>query len=171
MNAIRNSAVTTIIEYATLAGWLLLVLAGQPVLAIAILAGGLLLEHIAALVLKGISPVLVRAAMLGLLETVVWAVWLVLTESQPVAAVIVLFTGLLAGHILERNILNGLPLHSLANVSRLLDFTALETIAGVVWLSVGGIVGNVVLLAGLFVEHLVSLLRLRAAREARRAEL
>jgi hypothetical protein len=168
MNATSISLVTTIIEYATLSGWVMV--AGPPILALLILAGGLIVEHLATLILqapyraylRGISPVLARATLLGLIEAGVWALWLVLTDTQPVLAPVVLFAGLLVGHIVEFNLVRGLPVLSLANVSRLLDFTVLETVAGVVWLAASVLVGDVVLFVGLFLEHFIALRR-RAA--------
>lgn len=103
-----------------------------------------------------------RLAVVAAVETVVWEVWWTLAQrGDGVAAVAVLAVGLLAGHVLERNAVAGLPL--LRDVGRRaresLDFTGVETVSGVLWrllLPVNNLLAAGVLAFGLFVEHRTS---------------
>jgi len=163
-----GTGVFTVIETVTLAGWLALVLAGQPILAIVVLLVGLTVEHVISYNVRNgrgllrfgglpILPILLIAA----IETGTWAGWEAL-GSTSVLAIAVLIVGLILGHGLELNVVrqrDAFERYGLRLVQSI-DITAIETVIGLLWrilVRMGQpIIGAGVLAVGLFVEHTVS---------------
>jgi hypothetical protein len=158
----------TIIEAATLAGWLALTGRNQ-ILALGVLLVGLILEHVISYNYRNgfplfdfQSPPFGKLIGLAAVETVAWAGWLALVAVNGVLAAVVLFVALILGHGAELNIVRQLPAFA-SYRSRLkssLDITAIETIAGVAWLAfVQGkqaYVGLGLLFILLLLEHFIS---------------
>jgi hypothetical protein len=101
-----------------------------------------------------------RILIVAAVETVSWAVWLLLTGINPVAAAAFLFVTLFVGHALEQNTTRNCPslFASLIRVETL-DITAIETVIGIVWLALTGVNGILaigVLFVGLHLEHVIA---------------
>lgn len=95
------------------------------------------------------------------IETATWIAWLALTADQPIVGGAVLFVGLLAGHIAERNTLADMSLfeHFGIRVRESIDFTVLETVVGIGWLLLlymNGLLAAAALAIGLYIEHRIS---------------
>lgn len=145
----------------------------RTVLMIAVVLIAFLAEHIVSYNVKRIGRSLfdldglplVELAVVAVLETMTWVVWLRLaTDGRVVESIAVLVIGLLLGHVAERNVGAGLGL--LDDIGRRvresLDFTGIETATGILWLlliGVNGLIAAAVLSVGLYAEHRISLRR------------
>jgi len=159
----RGIIIFTIVEALTLIGWLSINVA---VLAAVVLFGGLLIEHIVSWNCKNnvrltnlnvpFGPIIVVAAV----ETVAWSLWI--SAADPWVGAATLAVLLLIGHALELNVVNSLPLFKDygGRLVKSLDITAIETIAGVLWLALvmegQEALGAGILAVLLFVEHNLS---------------
>ena len=163
-----GTVIFTVIETVTLAVWLALVLAGQPILAIVVLLVGLTAEHIVSynsrngrslVAFRGL-PIL-AILLIAAIETGTWAGWEALGATS-LLAIAVLIVGLILGHGIELNVVrqrNAFERYGLRLVQSI-DITAIETVIGLLWrilVRMGQpIMGAGVLAVGLFVEHTVS---------------
>lgn len=161
----------TALETAALAVWLALT-PTHPVLAIAVLALGLFLEHTVSLnnfMLMGTKAGLgklfklhgqesLEVAGFSITESLIWALWLALTVVNPVLAGAALLLLMWAQHNLELNTFLDLPILGKLFRGAAFGFTALETAAGIGWLALTQnglpIPAVAVLFGGLLLEHM-----------------
>ncbi len=166
---LKGILVFTVIETVGVAVWLALIGAGHPIIALGVLLAGFVLEHIASSNVKRGRALLrlpsfalyLRLLLIAAVETATWAGWLALTDVVQVLAVIVLFAGLLVGHVFELNTLNEQPLRSqfLFRARQALVITGVETLTAIAWLALtvtAPVLAPVVLFGGLFGEHVLS---------------
>src|SRR3990172_1656008 len=164
--------VITAVEVASLAIWLTFVQRGLPIVGIVVLAVGLIVEHLLSynvinrrglLQLAGL-PV-AKKALVSLIETGIWALWLTLARSSlfPQASVniilaaIVLAVLLVVEHTLSDNVFKDRALFSRLADGRTIGFSIIEAVGATIWLVLVqenlAIVGIVVLAVGAFIEH------------------
>ena len=164
--------VITGVEVASLGIWLILVRSGQPVAGIVVLAVGLVVEHLLAynvinrralLRLSGL-PVL-KKALVSLIETGIWALWLTLAGSQlvpqasltAILAAVVLAILLIVEHTLSDNVFKDRGLFSRLADGRTIGFSIIEAAGATIWLALVqnnlAAVGIAVLAVGAFIEH------------------
>ena len=166
-------AVFTIVESATLVLWLSLVRSdagiyqvsvGSLAAGIAVLVVGFTIEHIIAynvihnrglLDLQGVP--IAQKAIVSLIETVIWAVWLVLADLNGILAAIVLLILLIIEHTLSDNVFKGRDIFSKLLDARTIGFSLVEAVGAAVWLVLVqanmSVVGIVILLVASFIEH------------------
>jgi hypothetical protein len=169
-------AVFTIVEGATLVIWLALVRSaagiyqvttGSLVAGIAVLIVGFTIEHIIAynvihnrglLDLQGV-PV-GQKFIVSLIETVVWAVWLVLADLNMILAAVFLTISLIIEHTLSDNVFKGRDIFSKLLDARTIGFSLVEVIGAAIWLALVqadmSVVGIAILLIASFIEHLLA---------------
>jgi len=154
----------TVIETLALVGWLGLT-PMSAALAIGVLLVGLFLEHVVALnnfkarsLFNFCSHPLGKLVVVTVTEVVAWVLWLMLLGTQPVVAAVVLFVLLAAHHVTEINTFlgDGFFVEFPRTLRKVLTFTAVEVVAGVLWITIGGLQGTVVLLLLLAVEHIMA---------------
>lgn len=166
---LKGILVFTAIETVGVAAWFALIGAGHPWIAVAVLLAGLVLEHVfSSNVKRGRSlfnlpsfGLYLRLLLIAGVETATWAGWLALTDVVKLLAVIVLFGGLLVGHVFELNTLNAQPLRSqfLFRARQALVITGIETGVAIGWVALAALsqwLAAIALFAGLFVEHILS---------------
>ena len=163
----------TIVEVASLAGWLVLVDRGLAGVGIGVLFVGLVVEHVItdnvlhsrSLLSLASVPILEVVAFSGL-ETAIWAGWLVLwTLISPIAATIFLILALLIEHTISRNVHLRLGLFKRLIELETLPHTVVEVIACTAWLLLvrtgQPLIAIAVLLVGSLVEHTIAVSRTR----------
>ena len=166
-------AVFTIVEGATLAIWLALVRseagiyqvgAGSLVAGVAVLAVGFTIEHIIAynvihnrglLDLQGVP--IAQKAIVSLIETVIWAVWLLLANLNMILAAVVLTGLLIVEHTLSDNVFKGRDIFSKLLDARTIGFSLVEAVGAAIWLALVEanlmVLGIVILVFASFIEH------------------
>jgi hypothetical protein len=161
-------SVFTIVEGATLVAWLALVRGqaniGLIIAGLAVLAVGFTIEHLLAynviherglLDLRG-AP-LGRKAVVSVIETAIWAVWLILAELNAIVAAVVLAGLLIVEHTLSDNVFKSRGLFSRLIDTRTIGFSVIEAAGAAIWLALVqanlAIVGIVILLVASFIEH------------------
>jgi hypothetical protein len=166
-------AVFTVIEGVTLAIWLVLVRSaagiyqvstGSLVAGIAVLAVGFTIEHVIAynvihnrglLDLQGVP--IAQKAVVSLIETVIWAVWLVLAVLNMIVATVILTVLLIFEHTLSDNVFKGKDIFSKLLDARTIGFSLVEAVGAAIWLALVQAnltaVGIAILLVASFVEH------------------
>ena len=161
-------AIFTIVETVALATWLALVNGaantGSTVAGLAVLAVGFTIEHILAynvvhgrglLDLRGVP--IAQKAVVSVIETGIWALWLILADRNAIVAAIVLAGLLIVEHTLSDNVFKGKGLFSRLIDTRTIGFSLIEAVGAAIWLALVvanlAIVGIIVLLVASFVEH------------------
>ena len=169
-------AIFTIVEGVTLVIWLALVRSdagiyqvsiSSLVAGLAVLAVGFTVEHIVAYnVIHGRGLLELQGAPIGqkavvsLIETAIWALWLVLADLNAIVAAVVLTGLLILEHTLSDNVFKGKGLFSRLLDARTIGFSLIEATGAAIWLAlveanlaVGGIV---ILVVASFIEHLLA---------------
>jgi len=161
-------AVFTIIEGVTLVAWLALAREatniGSMIAALAVLIVGFTIEHIMAynvihnrglLDLQGV-PV-GQKSVVSLIESFIWALWLVLAALNAVVAALVLTVLLVVEHTLSDNVFKGRGLFSKLLDARTIGFSLIEAVGAGIWLALAdanmAVVGIVILVVASFIEH------------------
>lgn len=166
----------TIVEGVTLAIWLALVRSdagiyqvstGSLVTGLAVLVVGFTIEHIIAynvihnrglLDLQGVP--IAQKAVVSLIETVIWAVWLVLADVNMIVAAVVLTGLLILEHTLSDNVFKGRGIFSKLLDARTIGFSVVEAVGAAIWLALVeanlAVVGIVILVVASFIEHLLA---------------
>ena len=164
-------AIFTIVETVALATWLALVRGaantGSTIAGLAVLAVGFTVEHILAynvihgrglLDLRGVP--IAQKAVVSVIETGIWALWLVLTDLNPIVAAVVLAGLLIVEHTLSDNVFKGKGLFSRLIDGRTIVFSLIEAVGAAIWLALVQadlmVVGIVILLVASFIEHLLA---------------
>ncbi len=170
MNKTIGIIVFTIVEFATLVGWLALVLQGNNIAGIVVLVVGLILEHLLSYnVSKGRSLFDFSGLPFGGLlivsvsESVLWIVWLIISQGTGgiIAGLIFLAITMFFQHSIERNVFQGKPLFDTIIKPAVISFTLVEAVAAAIWLffvldpGSSNIIGAVILGVGLLVEHII----------------
>jgi len=161
-------AVFTIVEGVTLVVWLALARGagniGSMIAAFAVLVVGFTIEHIVAynvihnrglLELQG-APIL-KKSVVSLIESGIWALWLVLAGINAIIAALVLTVLLVVEHTLSDNVFKGRDLFSKLLDARTIGFSLIEAVGAGIWLVLAdgnmAIVGIVILVVASFIEH------------------
>ena len=161
-------AVFTVIEGVTLGIWLVLVRGaaniGSMIIAFAVLVVGFTVEHIVAynvihnrglFELQG-APVL-KKAVVSLIESGIWALWLALANRSAILAALVLTVLLVVEHTLSDNVFKGKGTFSRLLDARTAGFSLVEAVGAGIWLALVdanmAILGLAVLLIASFIEH------------------
>jgi len=166
-------AIFTIVEGVALVTWLALVRsdagifqvsASSLVAGLAVLAIGITIEHIIAynvihgrglLELQG-APV-GQKAVVSLIETTIWALWIALTRLNTIVAAVVLTGLLILEHTLSDNVFKGKGLFSRLIDRRTIGFSLIEAVGAAIWLTLVEanlvIVGVLILIIASFIEH------------------
>ena len=177
-------AVFTVVEVAALAIWLALVRddagafqadTSPIIIGVAILAGGITIEHLLSYNVINRRPLLKigglpvgRKLVVSIIETGIWALWLILADLNALAAALVLAVLLIFEHTFSDNVFKDRGVFSRLVDVRTVGFSIIEAAGAAVWLGLvdGGqqIVGIAVLLVASFIEHTmaVNLSRKRA---------
>ncbi len=163
----------TIIEVATLAAWLVLVRsdagiyqvsAGSLVAGLAVLVVGFTIEHILAYnvihnrgLLDLLGVPIGQKAVVSLIESAIWALWLALANLNAILAAIVLAGLLVLEHTLSDNVFKGKGLFSKLLDARTIGFSLIETVGAGAWLALVdanmAAVGILILAIASFIEH------------------
>jgi hypothetical protein len=169
-------AIFTIVEGVALVTWLALVRSdagiyqvstGSLVAGLAILAVGFTVEHIVAYnVIHGRGLLELQGAPIGqkavvsLIETSIWALWLVLADLNAVVAAVVLTGLLILEHTLSDNVFKGKGLFSRLLNGRTIGFSLIEAAGAAIWLALVeanlAVVGIVILVVASFIELLLA---------------
>ena len=166
-------AIFTIVEGVTLVVWLVLarsdagiyqVSTGSLVAGLAVLVVGFTIEHILAynvihnrglLDLQGVP--IAQKAVVSLIETVIWAMWLVLADLNMIVAAVVLTGLLILEHTLSDNVFKGRDIFSKLLDARTIGFSLVEVVGAAIWLALVQanlvVVGVAILMAASFIEH------------------
>ena len=169
-------AVFTIVEGLTLVIWLAIVRSeagiyqvgtGSLVAGIAVLAVGFTIEHIIAynvihnrslLDLQGVP--IGQKAVVSLIETVIWALWLVLANLNMIVAAVALTGLLILEHTLSDNVFKGRDIFSKLLDARTIGFSLVEVVGAAIWLTLVqanlAVVGVLILVVASFIEHTMS---------------
>ncbi len=164
-------AIFTIVEGVALVAWLALVRSdtgmsstGLVIAGLAVLAVGFTVEHLLAYnVIKGRDLLDLRGVPIGqkavvsVIETAIWAVWLILAGLNAIVAAVVLAGLLIVEHTLSDNVFKGRGLFSRLLDGRTIVFSIVEAAGAAIWLALVdanlAIVGIVVLVVASFIEH------------------
>jgi hypothetical protein len=166
-------AIFTIVEGVTLVTWLALVRSdagiyqvstGSLVAGLAVLAVGFTIEHLVAynvihnrglFELQGLP--IGQKALVSLIETAIWALWLVLANLNAIVAAVVLTGLLILEHSLSDNVFKGKGLFSRLLNGRTIGFSLIEAVGAAIWLSLVeanlAVVGILILVVASFIEH------------------
>ena len=160
-------AIFTVVEVAALAIWLALVRSGSAIVGLVVLAVGFTLEHLIAynvihrrglLELRG-APV-GQKAVVSLIETAIWAVWLVLAGMNDILAAVVLAALLIVEHTLSDNVFKGRGLFSRLLDPRTIVFSLIEAAGAAIWLLLvdagQAVIGIGILAVASFIEHVMA---------------
>jgi predicted small integral membrane protein len=163
----------TIVEGLTLVTWLALVRSeagiyqvstGSLVAGLALLVVGITIEHIIAynvihnrglLDLQGVP--IGQKFVVSLIETAIWALWLVLVRINAIVAAVVLTGLLILEHTLSDNVFKGKDIFSKLLDARTIGFSLVEAVGAAIWLALVlanlTIVGVLILVVASFIEH------------------
>lgn len=181
-NKYVGTTIFTIVEVVTLVVWLVFALSEDiifNILALLTLIGGFTLEHFIAYNVinkrrffdfNGIPAR--QKFVVSLVETGIWAVWLIIAlQVDHILAFVILAGLLIIEHTISDNVFRGKPLFSVLADKRAIGFSIIEGGAAGIWLvfsqtgdSVLVILSIVILATGSFSEHVLSI------RLARRPE-
>ena len=166
-------AVFTVVEVAALAIWLAFVRGdagsfqadnGSIVAGVGVLAVGITIEHLLSYNVINKRPLLKisglpvgKKLVVSVLETGIWAIWLILAELNALAAALVLAVLLIFEHSFSDNVFKGRGIFSrLLNV-RTIGFSVIEAAGAAGWLNFVGagqqIAAVAVLFIASFIEH------------------
>lgn len=174
-NKYIGTTIFTTVEVITLVVWLVLALSEDiifNVLALLTLIGGFTLEHFIAYNVinnrgffnfKGIPAR--QKLVVSLVETGIWAVWLVVAlQVDHILAFVILAGLLIIEHTISDNVFRGKPLFGVIADKRTIGFSIIEGGGAGIWLvlvqtgdSTLSILGVVILIVGSFSEHLLSI--------------
>ena len=166
-------AIFTIVEGVTLVTWLALVRSdagiyqvstGSLVAGLAVLAVGFTIEHLVAYNVihnRGLFELqelpIGQKAVVSLIETAIWALWLVLANLNAIVAAVVLTGLLILEHSLSDNVFKGKGLFSRLLNGRTIGFSLIEAVGAAIWLSLVeaslAVVGILILVVASFIEH------------------
>ena len=94
---------------------------------------------------------------MSLVETVIWALWLVLAGLNAILAAVVLAGLLILEHSLSDNVFKGKGLFSRLLNGRTMGFSLIEAVGAAIWLALVeanlSVVGILILVVASFVEH------------------
>jgi hypothetical protein len=163
----------TIVEGVTLVTWLALVRSdagiyqvstGSLVAGLAVLAVGFTIEHLVAynvihnrglFELQGLP--IGQKAVVSLIETAIWALWLLLADLNAIVAAVVLTGLLILEHTLSDNVFKGKRTFSRLLDGRTIGFSLIEAIGAAIWLALVeanlAVVGVLILVVASFIEH------------------
>lgn len=163
----------TIVEGVTLVTWLALVRSAAGiyqvstsslVAGLAVLAVGFTIEHLVAynvihnrgvFELQGLP--IGQKAVVSLIETAIWALWLVLANLNAIVAAVVLTSLLILEHTLSDNVFKGKGLFSRLLDGRTIGFSLIEAAGAAIWLALVeanlAVVGVLILVVASFIEH------------------
>ena len=166
-------AIFTIVEGVALVTWLALVRSdagiyqvstSSLVAGLAVLAVGFTIEHLVAynvihnrglFELQGLP--IGQKAVVSLIETAIWALWLVLAALNVILAAVVLTGLLILEHTLSDNVFKGRGLFSRLLDARTIGFSLIEAVGAAIWLSLVeanlAVVGILILVVASFIEH------------------
>ena len=169
-------AIFTIVEGVTLVVWLALVRSnagiyqvstGSLVAGLVVLVVGFTIEHIIAynvihnrglLELQGVP--IAQKAVVSLIETIIWALWLVLADLNMIVAAVVLTGLLILEHTLSDNVFRGRDIFSKLLDARTIGFSLIEAIGAAIWLALVeanlAVVGVMILVIASFIEHMLA---------------
>ena len=124
-------AVFTLVELTALVLWLMLLTSDKPLIAAAVLAVGLTIEH-------SISFSKSQAKLLGIIgvsvsESVIWIVWFLITSNNNLLALLVLSAFMLIQHLVERNVFLGKSLFNFSDILKVVGFTLFESVGAAIW--------------------------------------
>ena len=178
-------AVFTVVEVVALVVWLALVrmeagaaqaLIGSIVIGVAILAVGITVEHLLSYNVVNRRPLFKLAGLpvgrkfvVSIIETAIWAIWLVLTDPNPLAAALVLAVLLVFEHTFSDNVFRDKGTFARLINLRTVGFSIIEAAGAALWLGFVDsglpIAGITVLAVASYAEHVmaVSLGRERTA--------
>lgn len=166
-------AVFTVVEVAALAIWLALVRPDTGafqadttslVIGLAVLAGGITIEHLLSYNVINRRPLLKlsglpvgRKFVVSVIETGIWALWLILADLNALAAALVLAVLLIFEHTFSDNVFRDRGIFARLVDVRTVGFSIIEAAGAALWLVLVDadqpIVGVAVLLITSFVEH------------------
>lgn len=159
----------TVIEVVGLAVWLALAHGGFAILAPAVLAAFLILEHIVTYnVIRGLTltsfglHVPIREIVVfSVIEAVIWVIWLILADGAGVIyAMPFLFGAFVIEHTISDNVFRHEGFLSAIVRQEVIIFSVVEVIAATVWLHLvrDGFIyhGIVVLFVGSLIEHIMA---------------
>lgn len=170
--------VFSVIEVAALVGWLILADQGARLAAVAVLAVGLTLEHIVTDNLLQGRPLfnfaklpLGQIVTFSVLETAIWAAWLMLWGVSAILATAFLAAALTVEHTVSRNVHQRRRLLDRIIDAQVLPHTAVETVSCSAWLvlarSAHPVLAVAVLLVGSVVEHTIAVSKSEGMRRQR----
>jgi len=164
------------VEGVTLVVWLALVRSnagiyqvstGSLVAGLAVLVVGFTIEHIIAynvihnrglLELQGVP--IAQKAVVSLIETIIWALWLVLADLNMIVAAVVLTGLLILEHTLSDNVFRGRDIFSKLLDARTIGFSLIEAVGAAIWLALVeanlAVVGVMILVIASFIEHMLA---------------
>ena len=161
-------AIFTIVEGATLATWLVLARnaanIGSMLAALAVLIVGFTIEHLVAynvihnrglFDLQGVP--IGQKAVVSLIESFIWVLWLVLADRNAILAIVVLAGLLVVEHTLSDNVFKGRGLFSKLLDARTIGFSLIEAVGAGIWLALVeanmAVLGILILVVASFIEH------------------
>lgn len=174
-------AVFTIVEGVTLVAWLALVRSdagiyqvssSSLVAGLAVLAVGFIIEHILAYnvihnrgLLEIVGAPIGEKAVVSLIETIIWALWLVLANLNMIVAAVVLTGLLILEHTLSDNVFRGKDIFSKLLDARTIGFSLIEAVGAAIWLALVeanmAVLGVMILVIASFIEHILAVVLAR----------
>ncbi len=168
--------VFTIVEVAALVIWLALVRSdagiyqvsiSSVVAGLAVLAVGITVEHVLAYnVINGRGLLNFRGAPVGkkavvsVIETAIWGLWLALTSLNAIIAAVVLAGLLIVEHTLSDNVFRDRGLFSRLIDARTIGFSIIEAAGAAIWLVLvaanQAVVGIAILAVASLIEHMMA---------------
>ncbi|MBM2848039.1 MAG: hypothetical protein HW418_981 [Anaerolineales bacterium] len=137
---------------------------GLMLAGLAVLAVGFTIEHLLAynviherglLDLRGVP--IGQKAVVSVIETAIWALWLALAELNAIVAAIVLAGLLIVEHTLSDNVFKHKGLFARLIDGRTIGFSLIEAVGAAIWLALVeaslAVVGIVILVVASFIEH------------------
>jgi len=168
--------VFTVVEVVTLATWLALVRSeagiyqvsmSSVVVGLVVLAVGFTIEHLLAynvihnrglFELQGLP--IGKKAVVSLIETGIWVLWLVLAAINAIVAAVALTGLLIVEHTLSDNVFKGKDIFSRLLDAQTIGFSLIEAVGAAIWLALLqanlAVVGILILAVASFVEHLMA---------------
>ena len=140
---------------------------GLMLAGLAVLAVGFTIEHLLAynviherglLDLRGVP--IGQKAVVSVIETAIWALWLALAELNAIVAAVVLAGLLIVEHTLSDNVFKHKGLFARLIDGRTIGFSLIEAVGAGIWLALVdadmAILGIVILVVASFIEHMLA---------------
>jgi hypothetical protein len=93
----------------------------------------------------------------SLIETAIWALWLLLANLNAIVAAVVLTSLLILEHTVSDNVFKGKGLFSRLIDGRTIGFSLIEAVGAAIWLALVeanlSVVGVLILVIASFIEH------------------